>query len=188
MDLTRRDALKVVGLAAAATGLSCASSPVVSADSEKEEGVEEMAEMTPRNKVLIKRCGQYVVVEVDTPGPTAFRGRLEVAPGDTVEFHNHAGGDVRLEFPPGVTWDRESGEARDAVVVEGIRGTELTLDKPIATIAISKTAPEGRYEYTVLYDTTILAVAGQRPPIVSRWAHAIGGSSSEFIIRRDISP
>jgi hypothetical protein len=188
MDLTRREAVRMAGLAAAAASLSCGPRAPEGAAAEVQEGEEAMAETATSHTLTIKRCGQYVVVEVESPGPRAFRGRLEVAPGDTVKIFNRTGGAVRLEFPEGITWDREAKALQEVVIVEGDRVYEIGPEETPVSIRIASTAPEGRYEYVVLFETSILTTPGQAPPIVSKWAHAIGGSSSEFIIRKPPGP
>ena len=183
MEYSRRDVVKTAGLAAMAVGLSCDSNraPV---EPERQKGAEDMAEEGAKHRVFVKRCGHYVVVEAAETGLSSYRGKLEVAPGDRVDLHNQTGGTVRLDFPEGVVWDRDTMEANPVKIVEGDRSYELTAQEGKKQLKIADDAPEGRYEYTVLFDVTILARDGQVPPIVSRWVHALGGSSAEFIIRR----
>jgi hypothetical protein len=199
MDLTRREAVKVVGLAAAAASLSCPSSERSPSGEPTKEG-DDMAEQQPpqTHRVIVRECGHYVVVEVDSTYPYSGRGKLEVRPGDTVVFASEAVAPIVLVLPRvkvrteaggfdflsmGAPGEKGEGEGNPA----DLRMVPLTTGGS-ARVVVPDAAAFGHYEYTVLFETNAPSGARSKPVFVSEFAHAIGGSSSEFIIRRDIGP
>lgn len=197
MSVSRRHAVKMAGMGAASLSLSCGTTSGAFTDRDVPEtkgGSESDDPMV--HKLVIRNCGQYVVVEVKESSEHSYRGRLEVVRGDTVKISNQTGGNVRLIFPT----MRGMPSHGDVEVVGDLGDT--CEKKPLAAIpglavfglnaggcfsfTVADTVELGRYEYVVLFETKQLErpYKGAEGGFVSTWSHATGGSSSEFIIRR----
>jgi hypothetical protein len=122
--------------------------------------------------------GQYVVVESTTNAGQVkgkrrtFRGKLDAQWGESVEIHNTTGGPIRLFFP-------EPKIFRETTTAEITVSNGDKFSRTFANLDL-----EGRYEYAVLYKRTLLRKPQTDYVDDAEWGFAIGGSSSEFIIRR----
>jgi hypothetical protein len=181
MDYSRRDVVKAAGLSAAAAGLSCASAgngtnPLEAQESEKPtQDVEPKRRPTTHTVEVHARQGQYVVVESKSPGAhsKSFRGKVEMWWGDTVRVHNLTGELIRLVFPQPELFDPPPK------MIE-----EVDHGRPVEFTLTSEKQTQGRYEYGVLYKKAVLRNTSPGLEDEAEWGFAIGGSSSEFIIRR----
>jgi len=185
----------MAGIGAASFTLSCAGTTGALAD---RSGSDTKGETEPddnmSHRLVISKCGQFVVVEVKSPSPHSYRGRLEVIPGDTVTVDNTTDVEVRLLFPEmrgmdegsfvAVTSNQDSDCDFDELgKIPGLMAVAL---RPggCFSLTIGNSVRFGRYEYVVLFDTRSLEPVHEESGFVSRWSHATGGSSSEFIIRK----
>jgi hypothetical protein len=196
MSVSRRHAVKMAGMGAASLSLSCGTTGALrdldgSGESDVDESPDRMTHL-----LEIRSCGQFVVVEVKKSSFHSYRGRLEVIRNDGVKIVNKAGVNVMLIFPA-----MRGMEIDGPVDVKG-DGVEGCVSEPVGkmpglvafalgdgdcfSFTVGKDVDFGRYEYVVLFETSRL----ERPykdgdgGFVSKWSHATGGSSSEFIIRR----
>jgi len=146
------------------------------------------------HRLVIRDAGQYVVVEVAESSAHSYRGRLEVIRGDTVKISNKADVGVRLFFPEmrgmepnsyvGVTGDKDAKCEYEVLgKIPGLMALGLS-PNGCFSFKVAQTVEFGRYEYVVLFETGRLERPSKTDGFVSRWSHATGGSSSEFIIRR----
>jgi len=124
--------------------------------------------------------GQFVVVESTTNKKLGkekrdtFRGKLDVLSGESVEIHNTTGDQIRLFFP-------------ETKIFEESTPTEVKVENGRKfTRKFASLEEEGRYEYAVLYKRALLAKPHANHQDGAEWGIAIGGSSSEFIIRRPL--
>lgn len=194
MNFTRRRAVTMTGLGGAGLALSCASvgsTPTGRGGAPRED---EMAEESKTHHVAIKACEQYVFVQVDSENPTSYRGKLVVKPGDEVLLANRLETEVLLVLP--FMRQAEGGDSIAPKVLTEKR-EELPRCEPLVDLHVCRVDPDqvvvidiprevagGHYEYSVLHRSEVLATIAGKQSVASLWAHALGGSSSEFIIRR----
>jgi hypothetical protein len=152
-----------------------------------------MADEHKTHRVEIKACEQYVFVQVDSPNLLSYRGKLVVGPGDDVILTNELETEILLVLPFMRRADGE-GSVPPRVVYKGEESSSCDRLDDLhvcavepgqgVVVGIPRDAAGGHYEYSVLHRPGVLSLMRGEQSVASTWAHALGGSSSEFIIRR----